>query len=196
MKLHYISLFLLLLTFTSCFKYVYHEQEEVTLEGIDVDSTLKIAGIELEEGGLDAVLTIWAMRDQQVSPEQAGVIGELYFEHIDRVAAQKNRDSADFGVWHLAWAISNIYRNGDERLKSVLTDAYLDAKKRPDNLNKFVKIAEEHINGEKIYMGDIHDLGRSYARSHLVVPGNSDYIQSFDEYRAKKEKEAEKQVEK
>jgi hypothetical protein len=31
-------------------------------------------------------------------------------------------------------------------------------------------------------MGDAHDGGRSYARSHIVLPGNPDYLQSFEDY--------------
>lgn len=182
MKIRYVGLLIVLIQLTSCFDFVYYDQKEVILEGIDIDATLKIARIELEEGGMDAVLTIWAMRDQVITAGHARIIDKLYFDHIETIADQKNRDSADFGVWHLAWAISNLYRNGDEQVKEALSFAYQDAINRPGQLKKFVKIAEEHINGDRIYMGDIHDLGRSYAKSHLVVPGNKEYIQSFEEF--------------
>jgi hypothetical protein len=32
-------------------------------------------------------------------------------------------------------------------------------------------IAAEHVNGSKVYMGDIHNAARAYARSHIVAPG-------------------------
>lgn len=34
-------------------------------------------------------------------------------------------------------------------------------------------------------MGDAHDTGRAYARSHIVIPGNPLYLQSFDEHKSK-----------
>jgi hypothetical protein len=67
--------------------------------------------------------------------------------------------------------------------------AYRDARERPEDLKTFKKVATEHVNGEKIYMGDIHGAARSFARSHVVVPGNKSYLQSLDEYREKKAKE-------
>jgi len=49
---------------------------------------------------IDATLTIWAIRDQIVSVEQAKAISALYFKYIDKVAAEKDKGTADFGVWH------------------------------------------------------------------------------------------------
>jgi hypothetical protein len=118
----------ILTVLTSCFPYVYHEREKVLIENPDIDTTIKIAEIELEEGGFDSVLTLWAIRDQYITPAQAGTISDLYFEYIETL-------DTDFGTWHLAWAISNLYRHGDEDIKAVLQDAMLDAKMRPSTLN-------------------------------------------------------------
>jgi len=174
------------LMLAGCFPYVYHEQGRVLVEGIDIDATLEIARIELEEGGFDATLTVWAIRDQVVTADNAKTISALYLKHIGEIAAQKDRAIADFGVWHFAWAIANLYRNGDDGIKAALEAAYLDARKRPEGLEKFKDVAAEHINGDKIYMGDIHAVARSYARSHVVAPGNKNYLQSLDQYRKKK----------
>jgi len=43
--------------------------------GIDVDATLEIARIELDEGGVDAPLTLWAIRDQIVTANNARTRG-------------------------------------------------------------------------------------------------------------------------
>lgn len=170
-----------------CFPYVYHSQDRVLIPGVDIPATLEIAKVELEEGGFDATLAIWAIRDQVVTADNARTISALYFTHIDSIAAQKDRTTADFGVWHFAWAISDFYRNGGDSVRATLESAYLDATKRPETLKHFQGAAREHVNGEKIYMGDIHALARSYALSHIVAPGNSRYLQSLDEYlRAKR----------
>jgi hypothetical protein len=170
------------------FPYVYHEQHRVLVPEIDVAATLEIARTELEEGGFDATLTIWAMRDQVVTADNARAINGLYFEYIDRIASQRDNGTADFGVWHFAWAIANLYRNGDAAIKTELEAAYLDARKRPATLKNFKDIASEHVNGTKVYMGDIHGAARSFARSHIVAPGNKVYLQSLDQYRANRDK--------
>ena len=174
----------------NCFPYVYHEHNRVLVRGIDVDATLEIARIELEEGGFDATLTVWAIRDQIVTAVHAKTISELYFTYIDKVATEKDRTTADFGVWHFAWAVSNLYRNGDASIKAELEGAYLDAGKRQERLKNFKDIASEHINGNKIYMGDIHGAARAFARSHIVAPGNKQYLQSLDQYKKNKEKKS------
>ncbi|MBN2545002.1 MAG: hypothetical protein JXB50_04330 [Spirochaetes bacterium] len=182
MKTKNIFIIFILVLFISCFPYVYYDQDEVLLKGVDIDQTIEIAKIELEEGGFDSILTLWAVRDQLINAEQAEKINSLYFQYIDKL-------EGDFEIWHYAWAISNLYRNNNDEVKAVLQNAYNDAKKRPEQLKQFKKIAEEHINGTKIYMGDVHDLGRAYARSHIVVSGNKDYIQSLEEFKEKKLKE-------
>jgi hypothetical protein len=171
----------------SCFPYIYYKQEEVLIKNVNIDQTLDIAINELNEGGFDSILTIWAIRDQIITPEQAKRINEIYLEYIDKVVYE-NETTEEFGKWHFAWAISNIYRNGNDLVKKEINEAYVNAKKIPSTLTKFNKIADEQINGEKIYMGDVHGLGRAYAKTHIVVPGNSEYVQSYKEYLEKKSK--------
>ena len=50
-------------------------------------------------------------------------------------------------------------------------------------------MAAEHVNGSKIYMGDIHGAARSFARAHIVAPGNERYLQSLDDYTRKKDED-------
>ena len=83
-----------------------------------------------------------------------------------------------------------MYRNGDGTIKAELEGAYIDARKRPEKLMKFKDIASEHINGNKVYMGDFHTVARAYAHSHIVVPGNKNYLQSLDEYKKKKDRKS------
>jgi hypothetical protein len=159
---------------------LYHEREKVLITDIDIDQTLEIAALELEENKMSSVLTVWAMRDQVISPAQAGKVSELYFSHIDRIDSEDQK-ARMFSVWHLTWAISNMYRLGDDSVKGVLRSAYLDAAKRVDSLDS--RIASTHFYDEKIVMGDAHFGGRRYARKHLVVPGNKKYVQSVEEYK-------------
>ncbi len=182
-----IFLFFILLFFLSCFPYVYFDRSKVLLKNVDVDETLCISEVELEEKGFDSVLTLWALRDQIINEEQAKRISDQYFKFIDSL-------ETEFEIWHLAWAISNFYRYADDNVKKVLEDAYQDAKKRPERLKQFKKIANEHINGDKIYSGDIHDLGRYYAQTHIVVKGDKKYVQSFVDYLKFKEKEKKEQI--
>ena len=176
----------LVLLALGCFPYVYHDQSQVLIRDVDIGATLEIARIELEEGGFDATLPVWAIRDQVVSPDEARTVSALYFEHIDRIAAQKDKGTAEFGVWHFTWAISNLYRSGSDSVKQVLERAYRDARERPAALKQFRKVATEHVNGSKIYMGDIHGAARAFAHGHIVVPGNKTYLQSLNEYKQKK----------
>ena len=67
-----------------------------------------------------------------------------------------------------------MYRLGDAPVQAALAEAYRDAAIRVAQLDK--GIATTHFAGEKIYMGDVHFGGRAYAESHLVVPGNEDYL--------------------
>ena len=43
-------------------------------------------------------------------------------------------------------------------------------------------VAKTHFSDPKLYMGFAHAGGRGYARNHLVVPGNNDYLQSAESY--------------
>ena len=173
--------------FTDCLSIVYHDQKSVLILGIDITSTLEIARAELEEGGFDASLTVWAIRDQAITADDADNVSKLYFDFIDKVAGEEDKTTADFGVWHFAWAISNLYRNGDAETRARLEQAYLDARNRPESMTHFKDVAVEHVNGDKIYMGDIHAIARSYACSHIVAPGNTKYLQSLDQYKKSKE---------
>jgi hypothetical protein len=159
--------------------YMYHEQHKVVLNGIDIDQTLKVADEELGKDHWTSVLTLWAMRDQVVTAEQAAEISVVYFKHIDAVDTEE-RKGRKFMVWHITWAISNLYRLGDEGVQKALETAYKDAEKRVEKLD--MNLATKLFKDEEIYMGDAHGGGRGYAKKHLVVPGNDKYLQSFDEY--------------
>jgi hypothetical protein len=156
--------------------YLYTERSKALVPGIDVEQSLAIAEMELEKGG---VLGLWVLRDQPVTAKQAARISEIYFDHIDEIdaAGAKNRR---FQVWHLTWAIANLYRLGGASVKAELEEAYLDAGKRVEALD--MKVATLHYGGDELYMGDAHGGGRAYAEKHLVVPGNPDYLQSLAEY--------------
>jgi len=122
------------------------------------------------------------LRDQIVTPEQAREIARLYLIHIDSM-------KSDFNVWHTSWAISNLYKLGDAAVKAELEVAYQKAIKQPDRLTGLIKnAANNHINNEKIFTGFIHGGGMFYAHGHLVVPGNKDFLQSYEEYREKEKK--------
>ena len=160
--------------------YTYHDRAKVLIPHIDIDATLDVAAIDMARPDRKRVLTLWALRDQVLTEAEARRVSDLYFKYIDTIDsdAQKGRS---FAVWHLTWAISNIYRQGEPSIQEIMKEAYRDAAKRVDKLE--MKIATQHFYDKKIYMGDIHALGHSYAKSHLVVPGNDDYIQSVDQYR-------------
>ncbi len=166
----------LLLT-AGCMRYLTHERDKVLIDGVDIDQTLEVAQLELQEGGFGSVLTVWAIRDQHITPDQARQVEELYLTYVDSL-------ERSFDVWHLTWAISNMYRLGDEQVKQELQEAYDDATERAAETHG---LADTHVNGEKLYMGDAHSGGRAYAHRHVVVPGNSEYVQSVEEYRRDEE---------
>ena len=163
--------------------YMYHEREKVLIEGIDIDQTLAVAEMEIKENRFSTVLTLWAMRDQIITGPQAQEVSRLYFNYIKRVDSDEQK-ARKFSVWHLTWAISNMYRLGDEEVQVALEKAYKDAAQRVEALDR--RVAALHFEDEEIYMGDAHGGGRAYARSHLVVPGNEKYLQSASEYMEKK----------
>ena len=148
------------------------DQDKVLLEGIDIDQSLLIAEAQLNQGGKRASLGLWAIRDQVITPSQAMRISDLYFRYADSMESR-------FDIWHLSWAVSNLYRSADQLSASILYYAYQDALQRVEDLHR---IANRHVRGEKIYRGDIHILGRLYSRRHLVVPGNDKYLQGVEEY--------------
>jgi hypothetical protein len=166
--------------------YTYHDRSKVLIPNIDIDQTLEIAEQELQSKKRTSVLTVWAIRDQVLTKAQAERVSELYFKYIDKVDSEEQK-ARSFAVWHFTWAISNIYRQGEQEIKDVMAEAYRDAAKRVEKLE--MKIATSRFYGDKIYMGDTHSLGRSYSKRHLVVPGNEDYLQSVSEYEPDEEEE-------
>lgn len=161
---------------SNCF--MYHEQHKVLLGGISIDQTLDVAEIEMAKNEFGTVLTVWAVRDQIFTGPQAARVSMLYFRHIERIDSEEQK-ARTFSVWHLTWAISNIYRLGDEDVRVALREAHKDAEHRVKVLDK--RIATKMFHEKKIYMGDAHAGGRAYARKHLVVPGNDCYLQSASE---------------
>ena len=115
--------------FSGCMRYATHNRNEVLLEGINIDQTLKIAEIELSEGGLGSVLTLWAIRDQVITPHQAERVSKLYFDYIDGLEKK-------FDIWHLTWAVSNMYRQGDDAVRKNLETAYKDATIRAEKIHR------------------------------------------------------------
>jgi hypothetical protein len=161
-----------------------NDQQAVLINGIDWVTTMRIAEEELTSDMATAELTIWAIRDQLISPAIAEKISSLYLDNIDRLYHAKPVAMIDsnHAVWHFAWAISNLYRNGNDEVKAALQTAYDDALTRPDTLPRFRLIAIDNVQGDLILMGDAHDRARSFVRKHVVVPGNPDYIQNYEEY--------------
>ena len=165
--------------------YLYiNDQNAVRVEGIDFAQTLKVAEAELQRNLATAPLTIWALRDQVVTPEVGGAIAALYMAYIDSLYTAETVTLIDWNhaVWHFAWAIANLYRNGDGAVKSQLQLAYDDAKTRHATLERFQLVALDHAQSEDISMGNAHEPGFNYAKTHVVVPGNPLYLQSFEQY--------------
>lgn len=173
-----LTLLFSLIATSSCMPYRYKDRNKVVIKGIDIDQTLEVALIELADDGWGSPLTIWAIRDQHITPGQAAKISKIYFHYVEIVDAKES--NRVFSIWHFTWAISNMYRHGDAEVKAELEAAYNDAGKRVNDLDH--KQARETFFGEDIQMGDMNAAGRAYARSHLVVPGNDGYIQSVEEF--------------
>ncbi len=169
---------LYLLTATGCMRYLTQDRSKVLLKNVDIDQTLAIAKVDLERHKKGSSLTMWAIRDQLFSPSQARLASELYFDYVEKLVS-------DFDRWHFTWAIANIYRQGDDSVKNILKQAYFDAARRARTVHN---LADRMVNGDKLYLGDAHGGGRAYARKHVVVPGNLDYIQSYEDYLAFRKK--------
>jgi len=136
----------------------------------------------MQKKSISQALGIWVLRDQIVTPAQAKIISGLYLTHIDSM-------KSDFNIWHSSWAISNLYRFGNDLVKAELETAYQKAKIQPERMKgNTKKLANRHINGKRTVTGFIHAGGRSYAKRHLVVPGNKRYLQSYNEYLEKEKK--------
>jgi hypothetical protein len=152
--------------------FITSDQSRVLIEAVDIDQTLIIADREVQKGGFASVLTLWGIRDQVFTEEQAKTVSSLYFRYVDRMDDY-------FRIWHFTWAISNIYRNGNSAVRAQLEPAYLDATKRARAAGG---VADAHVNGP-IVMGDIHLPARSFVRAHVVATGTRGYLQSLEDYR-------------
>lgn len=167
--------FILLIFMISCMRYLTDNREDVLLENIDLDQTLKIAEIEMEQqsGSFGTSLPIWIIRDQYFNSSQAKVVKKLYLKHINTLEKK-------FDIWHLTWAISNMHRLGSDSVKLVLDEIVIDARLKAKSAGKIsIKMSNPE---EKLFMGDAHGGGRGYAKKHIVVPGNRKYLQSLNEY--------------
>jgi hypothetical protein len=165
--------------------YISYEQEDVLLDGVDFDATMEVATRMAAKGQTTSLMALWAVRDQAIDATNAARAGSLYLANIDAIYTAPSDRIFDwnFGVWHTAWAISNLYRNGSSEVKAALQEAYDDAITRPATLERFRDVADRHVNGSRPLMGDIHDGGRGLSHRTLVIPGNPDYLQSADDYR-------------
>jgi len=166
------------------YKHFTHNQKDVLIDGVDIDQSLKIAEYlanrtkngEPKPGALG----YWVLRAQHITVEQAKEIERVYWEVIDNFGTSK------FNLWHYTWAIADIYRLGNDEVKTVLQKAYDDAVVRAEAINR-----EKFVSGETQYLGWFHGLAWAAARNYLVVPGNRKFTQSAEEYLSKKqEKEA------
>src|ERR671910_3584732 len=150
-------------------------QGQVLIEDVDIDQTLVIAETELKRGRFASVLTLWGIRDQVYTEAQAQRVSYLYFHYIDT-----RKDY--FHVWHLTWAISNIYRNGNAAVRAELELAYQDAKKRAKAAGGWA----DGLANSDILMGDIHPPARHFVQTHVVAPGTPRYLQSLEDYETSK----------
>lgn len=158
--------------FSNCLPYLTTNRGESMVDAIDMDQTLRVAEQTMAEDKWGSVLTIWVVRDQHVTPDQAKHISRLYFENIGRLRR-------NFNIWHLTWAVANVYRLGDSEVQQALQGAYDDACKRAIDLGGSAK---RHTTSDTLYHGDAHGGGRAYAKRHIVAPGNPSYLQSYDEF--------------
>ncbi len=164
----------------SCMRYLTHDRTDVILDGIDLDQTLKVTAMEmkLQDGSFGTSLPVWVIRDQYFDSPQAIIVKKLYLEYIDKL-------EKEFDVWHLTWAISNIYRLGDDSVKAILEDIIKEVRVKAATAGKVSKKMSDPK--EKLFMGDAHGGGRGYAKKHIIIPGNKKYLQSFEEYLEKQE---------
>jgi hypothetical protein len=177
MTLRFLISSALCLLLSSCFLSMHHRQKPALVKNADIDETLKISKDEMQKQSISQSLGLWVLRDQVVTPAQAKTISGLYLSKIDSM-------KSDFNIWHSSWAIANLYRFGNDAVKAELETAYQQAKLQPERIKKRStrKIANSHIRGKRLVTGFIHAGGRSYAKKHLVVPGNKRYVQSYNDY--------------
>jgi hypothetical protein len=169
---------------SGCLPYLYKERAPALIPGIDIDQSLDVAQHDLARPEAKSVLGVWALRDQPVTTAQAARINDMYLSSIPRIDNEEMRHRS-FAVWHFTWAISNLYRLGDETVRAALEPAYTDAMARAEKLDR--SVVDRLVLGKDIYSGPAHAGGRAYAHKHLVVPGNADYLQSYTQYLKGKE---------
>ena len=169
---------------SGCLPYLYKERAPALIPGIDIDQSLDVAEHELAQPKATSVLGVWALRDQPVTVKQAARINDLYLSSIPRID-DEGMHHRSFAVWHFTWAISNLYRFGDDAVKAALEPAYTDAVARAKALDR--SVVDKLVLGKEIYSGPAHAGGRAYAHKHLVVPGDDDYLQSYAQYLKDKE---------
>lgn len=124
--------------------FITSDQSRVLIEAVDIDQTLIIAEMEVQKGGFASVLTLWGIRDQIFTEDQAETVSSLYFQYVDAMDDY-------FRIWHFTWAISNIYRNGNADVRARLQRVYQDATRRAAAAGGF---ADAHANGA-VVVGDI-----------------------------------------
>jgi hypothetical protein len=164
---------------SGCLPYLYKERAPALIHGIDIDQSLDVAQRELEEPKATSVLGVWALRDQPITAMQAARINDMYLSRIPLIDNEEMRRRS-FAVWHFTWAISNLYRFGDDAVKAALEPAHVDAMARAEKLDR--RVVDKLVLGKDIYSGPAHGGGKAYAHKHLVVPGNKDYLQSYAQY--------------
>jgi hypothetical protein len=80
---------------------------------------------------------------------------------------------------------SSIGRNRPDYLRAGDTvDTYSYLSKNGHTYSALLpKNRDPAVNGDKMYMGDAHWGGRAFAKKHIVIPGNKQYLQSFEQFR-------------
>jgi hypothetical protein len=166
----------------------YHpdEPEVLHVSGIDIDQTLDVAEYRLAHLDKFQSLGLWIMRDQVVTPAQAKRISTIYFANIDSM-------NESFDVWHFTWAIRNLHDEGSAEVQRELAEAHADARERAKLQGG---IADKMVNGTTLYHGDFHGLARGARKDMMVVPGDGDYTQSFEQFRRKHQSRYERKREK
>jgi hypothetical protein len=149
-----------------------HTRSEALVKGIDIIETLTIAEHKMQDSSRSNSLVFWVIKDQKLNRNEAEKIGELYFEYKDNIVT-------DFDQWHFTWAVSNMYRLGNDSVKDALSRANAHALQWAHQVGRRARRATRDT---VIYMGDAHSGGRFFARRHIVAPGNEKYLQSAREY--------------
>lgn len=173
MKLALIIPFLLL---TSCaYHRISHDQSEMLIEGVDIDESLKIAEFwtnRHDDGEWEPnSLGYWAMRAQEITPEQAKEIDRVYWKVIDQM------EYKEFHLWHYTWAIADLYRLGSPEVQEILQKAFDDAVPLALAIEK-----EKFVADSVLHLGFFHGGGWRAAKNYMVVPGNRKFTQNANEY--------------